>query len=58
MGEKRKLHPNSLANLDPTKTFSGDNDLARMAQKKSVEARRANKAARERLQTNSTRAES
>ena len=50
MGEKRKLHPNSLANLDPTKTFSGDNDLARMAQKKSVEARRANKEARERLQ--------
>ena len=45
----RKMHPNSLANLDPAKTFATDNEVARMAQKKSVEARKANKLKREAL---------
>ena len=45
----RKMHPNSLANLDPAKTFATDNEVARMAQKKSVEARHANKLKREAL---------
>jgi len=43
------MHPNSLANLDPAKTFATDNEVARMAQKKSVEARNANKLKREAL---------
>jgi len=36
------MHPNSLANLDPSKTFSKDNDLARQAQKKAAASRKAN----------------
>ena len=50
MTEKRKIHPNSLANLDPSKTFNSEN--AKVAQLASAKARSANSEARKRLKMN------
>ena len=48
--EKRKIHPNSLKNLDPSKTFNSEN--AKVAQLASAKARSANNEARRQLKMN------
>ena len=48
MSDKKTIHKNSLANL----SSSWDSESAREAQRKGVEARKANKIAREKLKLN------